>query len=76
MWRTVEDDEEQDDMLRIQFELNQELRKMVGRLRETKNIPIVGNTPFFERRVTSLSAAGDELVVIFTRAWLWRLSCG
>ena len=34
-----EDDEEQDDMLRIQFELNQELRKMVGRLRETKNIP-------------------------------------
>lgn len=35
------DDEEQDDMLRIQFELNQELRKMVGRLRETKNIPLV-----------------------------------
>ena len=42
---TVEDDEEQDDMLRIQFELNQELRKMVGRLRETKNIPIVATPP-------------------------------
>lgn len=35
------DDEEPDDMLRIQFELNQELRKMVSRLRETKNIPLV-----------------------------------
>lgn len=36
-----EDDDEPDDMLRIQFELNQELRKMVGHLRETKNIPLV-----------------------------------
>ena len=36
-----EDDEEQDDMLRIQFELNQELRKMVGHLRETKDIPLL-----------------------------------
>ncbi len=36
-----EDDEESDDMLRIQFELNQELRKMVGHLRETKSIPLL-----------------------------------
>lgn len=33
------DDDEPDDMLRIQFELNQELRKMVGHLREAKSIP-------------------------------------
>ena len=38
-------DEEQDDMLRIQFELNQELRKMVGSLRETKNIPSLDTPP-------------------------------
>lgn len=40
-----EQDEVEDDdtnqMLHIQFELNQELRKMVSRLRETKNIPIL-----------------------------------
>ncbi|WP_234396965.1 DEAD/DEAH box helicase [Bacillus massiliglaciei] len=38
---TEEEDEDANELLRIQFELNQELRKMVGRLRETKNIPIV-----------------------------------
>ncbi|MGE7778655.1 DEAD/DEAH box helicase [Peribacillus sp. NPDC097264] len=37
----IEDDPENGEMLRIQFELNQELRKMVGRLRETKNISIM-----------------------------------
>lgn len=36
-----DDDSENDEMLRIQFELNQELRKMVGRLRETKNISVL-----------------------------------
>ncbi|MFB7638024.1 DEAD/DEAH box helicase [Peribacillus butanolivorans] len=36
-----DDDSENDEMLRIQFELNQELRKMVGRLQETKNISIL-----------------------------------
>lgn len=37
----ADDDSENDEMLRIQFELNQELRKMVGRLQETKNISIL-----------------------------------
>lgn len=41
----AEEDEEQDDMLRIQFELNQELRKMIGHLRETKNIPLIAAPP-------------------------------
>ncbi|MFJ8259016.1 DEAD/DEAH box helicase [Peribacillus asahii] len=36
-----EEDDEQDDLLRIQFELNQELRKMISHLRETKNIPLL-----------------------------------
>lgn len=36
-----DDDSENDEMLRIQFELNQELCKMVGRLRETKNISVL-----------------------------------
>ncbi|MBA9027842.1 DEAD/DEAH box helicase [Peribacillus huizhouensis] len=35
------EDDDTNQMLQIQFELNQELRKMVGRLRETKNIPIL-----------------------------------
>ncbi|RFU60805.1 DEAD/DEAH box helicase [Peribacillus glennii] len=40
---TGEDDEndEGSEMLKIQFELNRDLRKMIGRLRETRNIPIL-----------------------------------
>ncbi|RFU66806.1 DEAD/DEAH box helicase [Bacillus sp. V59.32b] len=40
----VEDEAENDDdedMLKIQFELNRDLKKMIGRLRETKNIAIL-----------------------------------
>ncbi|PLT35829.1 DEAD/DEAH box helicase [Bacillus sp. V5-8f] len=37
-----EDDEDEGaEMLKIQFELNRDLRKMIGRLRETRNIPIL-----------------------------------
>lgn len=36
-----DDNDEGEDMLKIQFELNRDLKKMIGRLRETRNIPIL-----------------------------------
>ncbi|WP_409303126.1 DEAD/DEAH box helicase [Peribacillus sp. SCS-155] len=36
-----DEDSEEGDMLKIQFELNQDLKKLVSRLRETKNIPVL-----------------------------------
>ncbi|MFD0050331.1 DEAD/DEAH box helicase [Actinomycetes bacterium NPDC127524] len=36
-----EEDDDGEDMLRIQFELNKDLKKLVNRLRESKNIPAV-----------------------------------
>ncbi len=57
-----DDDSENDEMLRIQFELNQELRKMVGRLRETKNISVLPVPNALRRRFTPLSKTrGHEL---------------
>ncbi|RFU67140.1 DEAD/DEAH box helicase [Peribacillus saganii] len=37
----MEEEDDDGDMLRIQFELNQDLKKLVNSLRETRNIPLV-----------------------------------
>ncbi|KMY51929.1 DEAD/DEAH box helicase [Peribacillus loiseleuriae] len=57
-----EQDEVEDDdtnqMLQIQFELNQELRKMVSRLRETKNIPILPAPKTFQGELRPYQSLG------------------